>query len=175
MNIAADLRIIETQTLKVVSAVSMQKQLVGYEVDFEVFRFFEFFGSKHLFDAYAGNKSQEPLQLGVRAALEEAVLRMLGDVTRVPVEACLPRDPVSMPGGAQVLSGEDRFVLVGTYADRPNAQAALERLQAAGVPAGLRELPTGNGWQLLAGPVPNAAQRAALERQLSVLPGGRSP
>ncbi len=63
-----DLRIVDTKTLMVVRTVSLTKQFNGYEVGLNVFRFF---GSK-LYDVDIGAKGQEPVQMGVRAALEEA-------------------------------------------------------------------------------------------------------
>ena len=39
MNIAVDLRIVGTQSLRVYKTATIQKQLVGYEVGFDVFRF----------------------------------------------------------------------------------------------------------------------------------------
>lgn len=90
MSVAADLRLVNTDTLEIVSAVSMQKQFTGYEVGIDVFRFFGLSGKDRLFDVNAGNKSQEPLQLGVRAILEEAVLKLIADATAIPYEDCKP-------------------------------------------------------------------------------------
>jgi len=77
MNIAVDLRIVGTQSLRVYKTVSVQKQLVGREVGVNVFRFFE----TDLFDVNAGSKDQEPLQLGVRMAIEDAVLQLVSSVS----------------------------------------------------------------------------------------------
>ena len=88
MNVAVDLRLVNTQTLEVVSAVSLQKQFTGYEVGFELFRFY----NNDLYDVNIGNKSQEPLQLGIRAIIEESVLRLLADATGVPYSACMRDD-----------------------------------------------------------------------------------
>lgn len=90
MSVAADLRLVNTDTLEIISAVSMQKQFTGYEVGVDVFRFFGLSGKDRLFDVNAGNKSQEPLQLGVRAILEEAVLKLIADATAIPYEDCKP-------------------------------------------------------------------------------------
>jgi len=88
MNVAIDLRLVNTQTLEVVSAVSLQKQFTGFEVGFELFRFY----NNDLYDVNIGNKSQEPLQLGIRAIIEESVLRLLADATGVPYSACMRDD-----------------------------------------------------------------------------------
>lgn len=88
MNVAIDLRLVNTQTLEVVSAVSLQKQFTGFEVGFELFRFY----NNDLYDVNIGNKSQEPLQLGIRAIIEESVLRLLADATGVPYSTCMRDD-----------------------------------------------------------------------------------
>ncbi|MCA8927261.1 MAG: hypothetical protein KDC18_04275 [Alphaproteobacteria bacterium] len=92
MNVAADLRLVNTETLVVESAVSVQKQLTGFEVGFELFRFFGGGSGSELVDINIGNKSQEPLQLGVRAVLELGALKLLGDVSGVDYRPCLPTD-----------------------------------------------------------------------------------
>ncbi|MGM0833520.1 MAG: OmpA family protein [Pseudomonadota bacterium] len=85
VNVAADLRIVDTKTLAVVDTTSLQKQIIGYEVGFEVFRFF----SDNLVDINAGNKNQEPLQLGVRTTLEMGVMELLSTATGVSYRECL--------------------------------------------------------------------------------------
>lgn len=88
MSIAADLRLVETETLVVVATASFQKQFTGYEVGANVFSFFDVFNDKQLFDVYAGNIAQEPMQLGVRAILEEAALELMSDVADVDYTPC---------------------------------------------------------------------------------------
>lgn len=83
--VAIDLRIVDTRSLLVVKTVSLTKQFTGYEVGFDIFRFF----GSNLFDVNVGAKGQEPLQLGIRTALEEATLRLVGAVTRVDPARCL--------------------------------------------------------------------------------------
>jgi curli biogenesis system outer membrane secretion channel CsgG len=84
-SVGVDLRIVDTKTLMIVKTVSLTKQFNGYEVGFNVFRFF---GSK-LFDIDVGAKGQEPVQLGIRAALEEGVVRLVGAVSKVDPLPCL--------------------------------------------------------------------------------------
>lgn len=86
MNIAVDLRIVGTQTLMVYDTVSVEKQLTGYEVGVGVFRFF----GSNLFDINVGAKSQEPLQLGVRTAIEAGVLQLIASVSGVNPTPCIP-------------------------------------------------------------------------------------
>lgn len=85
MNVAVDLRIVGTQSLKVYHTVSVQKQLVGYEVGVGLFRFF----GDTLVDINAGAKNQEPLHLGVRMAIEDAVLQLVAEVAKKSPQACL--------------------------------------------------------------------------------------
>jgi curli biogenesis system outer membrane secretion channel CsgG len=85
MNVAVDLRIVGTQTLKVYNTVSVQKQLVGYEVGVGLFRFF----GNTLVDINAGAKNQEPLHLGVRMAIEDAVLQLVSELARKSPQPCL--------------------------------------------------------------------------------------
>ncbi|OCC24220.1 hypothetical protein MB02_07895 [Croceicoccus estronivorus] len=82
--VAVDLRIVDTKTLMVVKTVSLAKQFTGYEVGTDVFRFF----GSDLFDINIGARGQEPLQLGIRAALEEGVVRLVSAVTGVDYKPC---------------------------------------------------------------------------------------
>lgn len=84
-SVAIDLRIVDTRSLLVVKTVSLTKQFTGYEIGFDIFRFF---GSA-LFDINLGAKAQEPLQLGVRTALEEATMRLVASVASVDAAPCL--------------------------------------------------------------------------------------
>jgi len=83
--VGIDLRIVDTRSLEVVKTVSLTKQFRGYEVGLNIFRFFD----SDLFDINIGAKGQEPLQLGIRAALEEAVVRLVSDVTNVDYRPCM--------------------------------------------------------------------------------------
>jgi curli biogenesis system outer membrane secretion channel CsgG len=73
MNVAADLRLVDARTLRVIKTVSVQKQFVGHEVKGDTFRFF----GTTLIDINAGKKKNEPLQLGVRATLEYGTLDLI--------------------------------------------------------------------------------------------------
>jgi curli biogenesis system outer membrane secretion channel CsgG len=93
-SVAIDLRIVDTRSLVVVRTISLTKQFTGYEVGFNLFRFF----GSNLFDVDAGAKGQEPLQLGVRTALEEATLRLVGAVTQRNPAPCLARSALDALG-----------------------------------------------------------------------------
>jgi len=86
-SVAVDLRVVDTRSLLVVKTISLTKQFTGYEVGFNVFRFF---GSA-LFDVNLGAKGQEPLQLGVRTALEDATLQLVAAVAKTDPKPCLAR------------------------------------------------------------------------------------
>jgi curli biogenesis system outer membrane secretion channel CsgG len=77
-SVAVDLRIVDSRSLIVLKTVSLTKQFTGYEVGANVFRFF----GNDLFDITVGAKGQEPLQLGIRTALEEATIRLNIDKKR---------------------------------------------------------------------------------------------
>lgn len=85
MNIAVDLRLVGSQSLRVVKTVSLQKQIKGYEVGAGIFRFF----GSDLVDVNTGRKEQEPLQLGVRTAIELGMVELLDELTRASAADCL--------------------------------------------------------------------------------------
>lgn len=76
MNVAADLRLVDSKTLRVVKTIPVQKQIYGVETKAGIFSFF----GDYLVDLDAGTKSQEPIQMGVRAALELGTLELLSAV-----------------------------------------------------------------------------------------------
>lgn len=88
-SVGVDLRIVDTKTLMVVRTISLTKQFNGYEVGLNLFRFF----NSDLFDIDIGGKGQEPVQLGVRAALEEGVVRLVSAVTQVDHQPCMAMRP----------------------------------------------------------------------------------
>lgn len=88
VNVAVDLRIVNTESLVVKRTVSLSKQLVGYEVGLDIFRFF---GST-LVDLNTGIKAQEPMQMGVRVALEQGVLDLIGALHGVDPAPCINRE-----------------------------------------------------------------------------------
>jgi outer membrane protein OmpA-like peptidoglycan-associated protein len=91
VNVAVDLRIVDTSSLEVLKTVSLQKQITGYEVGASVFRFFK----NTMVDVNAGIKSQEPLQLGVRTTLELGVLELIGSVTGIDQKPLVNFDGVN--------------------------------------------------------------------------------
>jgi curli production assembly/transport component CsgG/holdfast attachment protein HfaB len=72
MNIAMDLRLVNSVTLEVVDVVSLQKQIIGRQVSAGVFSFL----GTNFFDASMGESALEPVQLAVRAVIERSVMEM---------------------------------------------------------------------------------------------------
>jgi len=83
VNVAMDLRVVNARNFSVAYVSSLQKQIYGYEVQADVFRFFD----QTYVELEAGHVRNEPLQLGVRSVAEMAVYQIMTDFLR------LPRDP----------------------------------------------------------------------------------
>lgn len=84
MNVAVDLRVINTKTLEVVNTQSLQKQIIGTELSGGYFRLF----SDGLVDLNAAERTQEPIQKGVRMVIEQAVFNMLTEMNNLPAQNC---------------------------------------------------------------------------------------
>jgi len=83
VNVAMDLRVINSKNFAVSYVSTLQKQIYGYEVSADIFRFFD----STFVELQAGHVRNEPLQLGVRSVAEMAVYQIMTDFLR------LPRDP----------------------------------------------------------------------------------
>jgi curli biogenesis system outer membrane secretion channel CsgG len=97
MNIAIDLRLVQTTTQEVVDVISYQKQIIGREVSAGVFDFL----NGNVFDVSAGTGGMEPVQLAVRALIERATLEMMANLYGAPgPEVCLDaaNDPLNTVG-----------------------------------------------------------------------------
>lgn len=92
-SVAIDLRIVDTRSLLVLKTVSLTKQFSGYEIGAGVFRFF----GTELFDINIGAEGQEPLQLGIRTALEEGVLRLVASVKELDPAICMTQRLATIP------------------------------------------------------------------------------
>lgn len=135
-SVGVDLRIVDTKTLMVVRTVSLTKQFNGYEVGFNVFRFF----NSKLFDIDIGGKGQEPVQLGVRAALEEGVVRLIGAVTKVDYQPCMAMRPgagekIQTTPAAQLRKVDNPLVdISGTPVQAGQSGTAVNAASQTGVP-----------------------------------------
>jgi curli biogenesis system outer membrane secretion channel CsgG len=97
MNIAMDLRLVQTTTLEVVDVISYQKQIIGREVSAGLFDFL----NGNVFDVSAGTGAMEPVQLAVRALIERATVEMMANLYGAPgPEICLDaaNDPLNTVG-----------------------------------------------------------------------------
>ncbi|MET0209764.1 MAG: CsgG/HfaB family protein [Burkholderiaceae bacterium] len=132
-SVGVDLRIVDTRTLMVVKTVSLTKQFNGYEVGLNIFRFF----NSNLFDIDIGAKGQEPVQLGVRAALEEGVVRLVAAVAKVHAGPCLG---MRLTGELKTRSAEELRTVPNPPADKsgaaPQATSGVAVNAAASRPAG---------------------------------------
>ncbi len=161
MSVAADLRIIRTESLVVVATASFQKQFTGHEVGTNIFSFFDVFNQKQLFDVYAGNIAQEPMQLGVRAILEEATLELLSKVTKVDYRGCAFPKPSFDPQ----LSPLFETGKAGAPATR-DATKSVSKLAPAAEPAATSAPATGP-----AAPPPEPAAKAATTKTGTIMVG----
>lgn len=124
-SVAIDLRIVDSRSLLVVDAVSLQKQFTGYEVGANTFRFF----GLDLFDVTIGAKAQEPMQLGIRATIEEAAIRLVGRVNQMEVSPCLQLVGTRLPAQTS-----EQFFRDAAAGKAPEIAKAAAR--SAGIPEG---------------------------------------
>lgn len=82
INVAVDLRVVNSRTFAVDYVTSLQKQIYGYEVAANVFRFF----GNTLIEFDAGKIRNEPVQLGVRSVMEMAVYQIMTGFLHLPGE-----------------------------------------------------------------------------------------
>ncbi|MBX9614190.1 MAG: holdfast anchoring protein HfaB [Caulobacteraceae bacterium] len=93
MNVAIDLRLIDTISQEVVATASYQKQIVGHEIRAGVFNFM----GGTLFDLTAGGSAMEPVQLAVRTAVELGLYDFVADLYSLPRDRCLAGAEVGDP------------------------------------------------------------------------------
>lgn len=119
-SIAIDLRIVDTRTLTVVDAISLQKQFKGYEIGANIFRFF----GLGLVDVNIGEKAQEPLQLGIRAAIEEGAIRLVSKVSGIDANPCLARrtQQIQPKSAREQLASKVKAKKIAPPAPRPPAR-----------------------------------------------------
>jgi len=82
LNVAVDLRLVNTRTLEVVDVVSFQKQIIGTEIRTGVFSFFS--DQSSVLDINAAEKTQEPVQRAVRMVVEHGVFELISKLYKVP-------------------------------------------------------------------------------------------
>jgi curli biogenesis system outer membrane secretion channel CsgG len=80
INVALDLRVVDGRNFSIRYVSSLQKQIFGYEVEANVFRFF----GNNLIEFDAGAVRNEPMQLGVRSVVEMSVYQIMTDYLGLP-------------------------------------------------------------------------------------------
>jgi curli biogenesis system outer membrane secretion channel CsgG len=161
-SVAIDLRIVDTRTLLVVDAISLSKQFSGYEIGANTFRFF----GLGLVDINIGSKGQEPLQLGVRAAIEEAAIRLIGRVTAVDPTPCLALRTQEV----QPQTSEEIFAQMVS-----DGQAAMDGNVPRGPTAGTPPQPMLPAAPMLRASVPAPPERQPAPTPAPVMAPARAP
>jgi curli production assembly/transport component CsgG/holdfast attachment protein HfaB len=80
INVALDLRVVDSRNFSIRYVSSLQKQIYGYEIEANIFRFF----GNNLVEFDAGAVRNEPLQLGVRSVVEMTVYQIMTDFLKLP-------------------------------------------------------------------------------------------
>jgi curli production assembly/transport component CsgG/holdfast attachment protein HfaB len=109
MNVAVDLRLVDSISQEVVAIAAYQKQIVGREIRAGVF---DIFGGTAI-DLSGGRSALEPLQLGVRALIERGVYDVAVDLYGLSDSSCLPAtQTVDTTGGYRRLRDLPHSALV---------------------------------------------------------------
>lgn len=141
ISVAADLRLVNTSNLNMIKSVSLQKQVVGYEVKAGVFKFF----GNNLYNIEAGVKSQEPLQLAVRTILEMATLELVSKIYSIDHQKCFDPETMQVAQDAdlRIKSAETGVQITkkdGTGKPKPKSVAADAIDESAGKPTDAAEV-----------------------------------
>ncbi len=103
INVALDLRVVDAKNFAVRYVSTLQKQIYGFEVEANVFRFF----GNTLVELEAGSVRNEPLQLGVRSVVEMGVYQIMTDFLGLPSsESCALVETGHFDGHLKRLSPE---------------------------------------------------------------------
>ncbi len=94
MNVAIDMRLVNTNTLEVIDVISYQKQIIGREISAGVFDFL----NGNIIDVGVGERALEPIQLAVRTVIERGVLEMMARQAGVDPDICGGKDPLAGEG-----------------------------------------------------------------------------
>jgi curli production assembly/transport component CsgG/holdfast attachment protein HfaB len=94
MNVALDMRLVNTSTLEVVDVISYQKQIIGREISAGVFDFL----NGNIIDVGVGERALEPIQLAVRSVIERGVLEMVSRQLGIDPNLCSGKDPLASEG-----------------------------------------------------------------------------
>ena len=161
MNVAVDLRVVNTKTLEVVNIQSLQKQIIGTELNGGYFRLF----SDGLVDVNAAERTQEPIQKGVRMVIEHAVFNMLTEMNNLSAQSCarlstakpgeLRSNQAAMntpakqrsnnsivltPPPASTSAGQDSSIVIDPYTGEIIREASIENAATASSQSEVTEL-----------------------------------
>jgi curli biogenesis system outer membrane secretion channel CsgG len=104
VNVALDLRVVDSKTFAVRYVTSLQKQVVGHEIAANVFSFF----GGTLVELDAGKVRNEPLQLGLRSVAEMSVYQIMTKFLGLPTtESCTLVESGAMASYLQQLAPKD--------------------------------------------------------------------
>ena len=137
MNVAIDLRLVDSISQEVVAIAAYQKQIVGREIRAGVF---DIFGGVAV-DLSGGQSALEPLQLGVRALIERGVYDVAAELYGLTGSACLP--PVQTADTAGGYRRLRSLAPPGTASPEP-AFAALPAPPPPRIPAPLPPVQSGD-------------------------------
>ncbi len=166
-SVAVDLRIVDSRSLLVVETISLTKQFSGYEVGANMFRFF----GTDLFDINIGREGQEPLQLGIRTALEEATMRLVAAVQRTDPARCMTQRIGTIPDqSAEQLQREGRYALRADAAAGTDAQPAASDAAPSVAPSASPDTPL-NSQDSASGATTGEMIQVAFEFAEAALPG----
>ena len=130
MNVAMDLRLVDSISQEVVAIAAYQKQIVGREIRAGVF---DILGGVAV-DLSGGQSALEPLQLGVRTLIERGVYDVAAELYGLTDSACLPSvQTVDTSGGYRRL--RDLQPSAAAPATFPAAPSPLPAPAPAPVPA----------------------------------------
>ncbi len=117
INVGLDLRVVESRTLRTVYVTSLQKQIVGYEFEAGIYRFF----GNQLVEFDAGRLKNEPLQVGVRSVVEMAAFQIMTEGFKLPAPEDCALVTVN-PETGSIKQGEKGNEQAQQTAARPDAR-----------------------------------------------------
>ena len=98
INVALDLRMINSRSQEVVRVTSYQKQTIGKEIKPGIFDFL----NGNVFDISVGKSELEPIQLAVRTLVERSVYDFASSLYKIDAPQCLPEaDRARLPAKPQ--------------------------------------------------------------------------
>ncbi len=117
MNVAMDLRLVETKTMEVVDVISYQKQIIGRQVGVGLYSFF----GGDVVNVSLGEGGLEPVQRAVRAIIERSTVEMMANLYGAPgPSACI--NPANDPYAPDTTGVTGGFYPAYNNLDQNNAK-----------------------------------------------------